>query len=301
LESDVKFNDYCYQIDIKQWGLPKVGTAYLVQGEKTALIDAGTGHTVRDIQKSLVNFKIDISRIDYTIITHEHYDHGAGAGLLLGKMPKAKLFASEPTSKVLKNPQKIHEDTMRYYGEAKTLVSPYPPVKDVNTIKEGDRFDLGKGVVLEVMEFKGHTPGSVGLLERKTKTLFAGDAVCVYNEEFEFYLPPSYPDLFDYEPYLNSLKKMSTIDFQYLCIGHFGTLRPPKANQVIKKAGELAQDWKEIISKTYRETKDENKVYQAIMAKYGHNKYIARFPEMIQRSTLGQIIKGYLVSLKLTR
>jgi glyoxylase-like metal-dependent hydrolase (beta-lactamase superfamily II) len=300
MESDAKFNDYCYQIDIKQWGLPQVGTVYVAQSQKTALIDSGTGHTVRDIQKALVNFKIDQSKIDYMIITHEHYDHGAGAALLLEKMPNAEVYASAPTAKVLKAPEEIQEKTKQYYGEAKALVSPYPPVKNVNIIKEGYKFDLGKGITLEVRDFKGHTPGSIGLFEAKTKTLFAGDAVCVYNVEFDFYLPPSYPDLFDYQTYLTSLKKISAVDFNYLCIGHFGTLMPPKAKQVIKRAGELVQDWKEIITKTYRETRDENKVYEAIMAKYGQNKYIARFPEMIRKSTLGQMIKGYLLSLKLT-
>jgi len=300
MESDVKFNDYCYQIDIKLWGLPQVGAAYVAQSKKTALIDTGSAHTVRDIQKALANFKIDPSQIDYVIITHEHYEHGAGAAPLLEKMPKAKVYASELTAKVLKSPQEILEKTKQYYGEARTLVSPYPPVKEVNTIREGYKFDLGESVTLEVRNFKGHTSGSIGLFEAKTKTLFAGDAVCVYNEEFDFYLPPSYPDLFDYEAYLDSLKKISATDFNYLCLGHFGTLKTPKAKQVIKTAGEIADDWKEIITKTYRETKDESKVYDALLAKYGQNRYISRFPEMIRRSTLGQMIKGYLVSLKLT-
>jgi len=291
LESNVKFNDYCYQIDIRLWSLPRQGAAYVVQSQKTALIDAGSAHNVKDIQKALSILRIDIAQIDYMIITHEHYEHGAGAAPLLEKMPKAKVFASELTSKVLKQPKEIHEKTLRYYGEAKALVSPYPSVKEVNIVKEHDKFDLGNGVRLEVIDFKGHTPGSIGLLENKTKTLFAGDAVCVYNEQTNFYLPPSYPDLFDYKAYQDSLKKMSTINFDYLCMGHFGTLKQPKANQVIKKASEIAQGWKEIITKTYRETKDENKVLEALQAEYGN---------AIQKNLVDQFIKGYLISLKLT-
>jgi glyoxylase-like metal-dependent hydrolase (beta-lactamase superfamily II) len=290
MESDVKFNDYCYQIDTKLWGLPQNGAAYVVQSGKTAIIDAGTAYSVKDVQKSLSKLKIDPARIDYMIITHEHYDHGAGAGPLLEKMPKAKVFASEPTSKVLKNPKEIHEKTLQYSGEARALVSPYPPVKDVNMIKEHDKLDLGNGVILEVTDLKGHTPGSIGLLEHKTKTLFAGDAVCVYNEQTDFYLPPSSPDLFDYQTYQSTLKKMLAMDFDYLCLGHFGTLKQPKAKQVIRKASEVAQGWKEIITKIYSETKDEEKVLEAICAKYG---------KTIQRAVVDQMIKGYLISLKL--
>jgi glyoxylase-like metal-dependent hydrolase (beta-lactamase superfamily II) len=287
----MKFNDYCYQIDIRLWSLPKQGAAYAVQSKKTALIDAGSAHTVKDIQKALNSLKIDIAEIDYMIITHEHYEHGAGAAPLLEKMPKAKVYASEPTSKVLRQPKEIYEKTLRYYGDGKALVSPYPPVnKEVNIVKEGDKLDLGNGVGLEVIDFKGHTPGSIGLLENKTKTLFAGDAVCVYNERTDFSLPPSYPDLFDYEPYQNSLKKMSALNFDYLCMGHFGTLKQPKARQVIKKASEIALGWKEIVTKTYRETGDEDKVVEALRAKYGNG---------IQKNLVGQFIKGYLMSLKL--
>jgi glyoxylase-like metal-dependent hydrolase (beta-lactamase superfamily II) len=291
MESDLKFNDYCYQIDTRLWGLPQNGAAYVVQSGNTAIIDAGTAHSAKDVQKSLSKLSIDPARIDYMIITHEHYDHGAGAAPLLEKMPKAEVFASEPTSKVLKNPKEIHQKTLQYYGEARALVSPYPPVKDVNIIKEHDKLDLGNGVYLEVIDLKGHTPGSIGLLEHKTKTLFAGDAVCVYNEQTDFYLPPSYPDLFDYRTYQSTLKKISAMDFDYLCLGHFGTLKQPKAKQVIKKAGEVAQGWKEIITKTYPETKDENKVLEALRAKYG---------KTIQKAVVDQMIKGYLISLKLT-
>ncbi len=290
MESDIKFNDCCYQIDTRLWGLPQNGAAYVVQSQKTALVDAGTAHNVRDVQKAFNNLKIEIAKIDYMIITHEHYDHGAGAAQLLEKMPKAKIFASEPTCKVLKQPQEIHEKTQKYYGEAKALVSPYPPVKEVSAIKEGNKLDLGNGVILEVIDLKGHTPGSIGLLEHKTKTLFAGDAVCVYNEQTDFYLPPSYPDLFDYQTYQSSLKKMLAMDFDYLCLGHFGTLKQPKAKQVIKTASEVAQGWKEIISKTYRETKSEDRVLEALRAKYG---------KTMQKAVVDQMIKGYLVSLKL--
>jgi len=299
MESDVKFNDYCYQMDAKQWGFPKLGAVYLVQSQKTALIDSGMTSTVQDIQKALTHFQIDISKIDYMIITHEHYDHGAGAALLLEQMPKAKVYASEPTSKVLRQPEESLEITKLYSGELKSMIGPFPPVGEVNIVKEGDTFELGKGVVLEVKDFPGHTPGSIGLFESKTKTLFAGDAVCIYYEEFDFYLSPSAPDLFDYQAYLNSIRKISSINANYLCLGHFGTFMPPKAKQVISKANEMAQDLEKTITRIYRETMDENKVYEALFATYGQNRYLLSLPEMVQRYTLGTTIKGYLLSLKL--
>ena len=43
-------------------------------------------------------------------------------------------------------------------------------------LREGDRFDLGGGV-LEALAFPGHTPGSVVFLDERDDCVFAGDSV----------------------------------------------------------------------------------------------------------------------------
>ncbi len=299
LDTDFQINEHCYQIDTKQWTLPKVGVVYVVKSEKTFLIDAGTSQTNEKILSTLEEFKIGPESINSIMVTHEHYDHGAGAAGLLKKMPNAFVSASEKTAEILRKPTEFFETTKRHYGDAAVLVSDYPQVSDVQVVEEGDRFDLGSGVSLEVVTLPGHTPGSIGLFEPKTKTFFAGDAVCNYNEEFEFYMPPSFPELFDYENYLKSLDKMLRIDFKYLCMGHFGTQKQPKAKQIIKKAAEVAKEWKDIIVDIYGKTKSEEQVYNALIERAGDNEYIKSFPDFIRRSILGQLIRGYVLSLKL--
>jgi glyoxylase-like metal-dependent hydrolase (beta-lactamase superfamily II) len=237
--------------------------------------------------------------INVMIITHEHYDHGAGAAELLKKMPTATVLASEETAEILKDPSMFEETSKKYYGEAAGLVSPYPPVENVEIVEEGDSVELGGNVALEVVELPGHTPGSIGLFEYKTKTFFAGDAVCNYNEQYDFYMPPSFPELFDYESYLKSLDKILSYDLEYLCMGHFGTQKQPKAKRIVKKAAETAKDWKKIIADVYRKTKSEEQVYNKLLEKYGDNEYVKNFPELIRKSILGQLIKGYIISLKL--
>jgi len=299
LDSDFRINEHCYQIDTEQWTLPKVGVVYVVKSEKTFLIDAGTSQTNEKILSTLGEFKISPESVNAIVVTHEHYDHGAGAAGLLKKMPNAFVSSSEKTAETLRNPTELLETTKRHYGDADMLVSDYPPVSNVQVTGEGDRFNLGNGVSLEIVALPGHTLGSIGLFEPKTKTFFAGDAVCNYNEEFEFYMPPSFPELFDYEKYLKSLDKMLGIDFEYLCMGHFGTQKQPKAKQIIRKAAEVAKEWKDIIVDIYGKTKSEEQVYNALLERVGDNDYIKRFPDFIRRSILGQLIRGYVLSLKL--
>lgn len=299
LETDLQVNEHVYQIDIQQWMVPRVGVVYVVKSEKTFLIDAGTSRTTEKVLKTLEEFNIDPNSINAMIITHEHYDHGAGAAALLEKMPTTMVFASKKTAELLKDPSEFLETTKKHYGEAEGLVSPFPPVKNVQVLEVGDKIDLGGGVSLEVVALPGHTPGSIGLFESKTRTFFAGDAICNYNEEHEFYMPPSFPELFDYDTYLKSLDKILSYDFEYLCMGHFGTQKQPKAKQVVKKAVETAKDWKDVIVDIYGKTKSEEQVYNALMDKYGDNEYVKSFPDLIRKSVLSQLIRGYVLSLKL--
>jgi glyoxylase-like metal-dependent hydrolase (beta-lactamase superfamily II) len=50
------------------------------------------------------------------------------------------------------------------------------PVARVRHIEEGDEIDLGDRC-FEVIHLPGHSPGSIGLWEEKTGTLFSGDAI----------------------------------------------------------------------------------------------------------------------------
>lgn len=50
------------------------------------------------------------------------------------------------------------------------------PVARVRHITEGDEIDLGDRC-LEVIHLPGHSPGSIGLWERATGTLFSGDSI----------------------------------------------------------------------------------------------------------------------------
>jgi glyoxylase-like metal-dependent hydrolase (beta-lactamase superfamily II) len=50
------------------------------------------------------------------------------------------------------------------------------PARKVRMVEEGDVIDLGDRV-FEILHLPGHSPGSIGLLEHKTETLFSGDAI----------------------------------------------------------------------------------------------------------------------------
>lgn len=79
-------------------------------------------------------------------------------------------------------------------------------------VKEGDVFELG-GITLEVYEFPGHTPGSIGLYYKEEKILYVSDAI---NDFLWLFLPES----LNLKTYLASLYKAREMDFLYFYRGH---------------------------------------------------------------------------------
>src|SRR5258708_31146412 len=51
-----------------------------------------------------------------------------------------------------------------------------PAAPATRLVQEGDMIDLGDRV-FEVMHLPGHSPGSIGLWEARSETLFSGDAI----------------------------------------------------------------------------------------------------------------------------
>ncbi len=79
-------------------------------------------------------------------------------------------------------------------------------------VQGGDTFDLG-GIVLEVLEAPGHTPGSICLIDRENRTLFSGDSLG-HGPVFLF---GDHRDIHTYRNTLDILDAISDYDTIYPC------------------------------------------------------------------------------------
>jgi len=139
---------------------------FLVTGEKTVLVDTGTGFkvegTIKEIKRVLGGRKLDI-----VVITHRHYDHVGGLrGIIKEFSPKvyAGTFDAVPLR------EGDSESTMG------TSFGGTIDETDVEDLKDGDVIDL-KDHKLLVIETPGHTSGSISLSDQVTGALFTGDTV----------------------------------------------------------------------------------------------------------------------------
>jgi len=92
--------------------------------------------------------------------------------------------------------------------------------RPTRTVVEGDVIDLGDRH-LEVLHLPGHTPGSIGLWEPASATLFSGDAI--YDGPLLDALPES-----DRSAYVHTMKRLRELPVSVVHAGHepsFGRAR----------------------------------------------------------------------------
>ncbi len=88
----------------------------------------------------------------------------------------------------------------------------FTPAPATRRLSEGDVIDLGD-FVFEVLHLPGHSPGSIGLFDRRNKVLFSGDAV--YDGPLLDELEGS-----DIDAYHNTMRRLATLDVEVVLPGH---------------------------------------------------------------------------------
>ena len=131
--------------------------SYIVQGEKTAIIDGvinwdGVPET---LYNNLQEINVDPNNIDYLIVNHMEPDHSGW----------------------ISNFRKVKDDfTIICTDKAAKMVASFYEEDKIRVVKEGDTLDLGKGKVLSFHPVPNvHWPDTMYTYEKDTKTLFSCD------------------------------------------------------------------------------------------------------------------------------
>jgi len=202
---------------------------YLVRGRQAALVDSGTADSVPErIVPALGALGLRLGDIDFVINTHPHWDHAGGnaqvraagrAQVLLHVAdrpftvgPEGFLesqFDISDISRTLGRHDLVsarHDLLRRHLGESMHID---------RWLAEGERIDLGAGVVLEVVHTPGHTAGSVSLYWQREGVLFTGDSAQGLGAS-----PGGLPFYFHVDEYQRSLSRLRELSVATLCLGH---------------------------------------------------------------------------------
>jgi len=202
--------------------------AYLSMGDHGMIIEGGTGATSAIITEQIEELGIEPQRIKYVVLTHTHTDHIGAVPHLKRLWPHLKLVASAVAAKLLQREEMIKEFLQGDRDIAEIMISKgeiaeFPPeledyAFDVDlVVKEGDRLDLGSGIVWTICETPGHSPCHISLYEEREKTLVIGDVTGFYVPEKDVFWPNYFQSL---ENYCNSIRKLSTLSPQRGALSH---------------------------------------------------------------------------------
>ncbi len=131
--------------------------AYLIQEEKTALIDTIWRPYEREFRENLER-EIDLAQIDFIVMNHGEVDHSGSLPYLMEKIPNTPIYCTA--------------------NAIKSLVGQYHhPEWNFKVVKTGDSVDIGNGKSLVFVEMRMlHWPDSMATYMTGDNILFSNDA-----------------------------------------------------------------------------------------------------------------------------
>ncbi len=155
-----------YQLFEGMWPMPNGISinSYVVQGDKTALIDLieDVNGKPADFEAELQSISLTPKDIDYLIINHMEPDHTSWLPIFHQKNPNVQIYLTAKAAPLLKTFGGIEEN--------------------VHIISDGESLDLGQGKILTFYETPNiHWPETMMTFEQSSGTLFSCDAFGSYG------------------------------------------------------------------------------------------------------------------------
>ena len=280
-----KINEDTTLLDINMMGVPGVTAMYLIESGKKCIIDGGTGTESRKIIRQLKD--LNFFPPDMIIVTHSHWDHTQAIPLIMKRAEKegkkVEVLASADAVPNLKD-QSFND----IFG-----VGPFNNIEtDVTTLKEGDTVDL-EGITLEIFDVPGHINDHIAILDTKNKNIFLGDAIGDKVTDNVF-IPIFMPPYWDKDKFFVSIEKIKNIDFNTICIAHFGYIYGDEAKTILDEAISVYEKWWNLYEENVDKLDDMDYMTNKILDQNLIPKDIlSLFPEMLVHGVITWLASGF--------
>lgn len=212
------------------------GNVYIIVRKGLVVIDTGIPGSGKKILSYIRDtLHRDPSEITTVILTHFHTDHISGTKALKEEAPGLKTAIHEADAGYMAGtiPLPRYPGLRGFAAGLFSWLMPaiFPP--DI-LLNDGDRIEG-----LTCIHLPGHTPGSIGLVDEESKTLFAGDLLRCPDGTTLTEGPRAFS--MDLAASWESIRKIGSLEFDTLLIGHGKPLRPSAAAKVREFAGTLPE------------------------------------------------------------
>ena len=209
----MKITEEVFQVGGGGLTTPEDAAIYLINIEgHAALVDAGCGRSHAQLLKNIRACGVKPKQIEYLLITHCHFDHTGGASAVKKEL-QCKTVAHELDAQYLEQGDNT-VTAARWYG---ATIQPF--TVDIKLSNPEEDINLG-GRIIRAIHASGHSPGSVVYIMESQgyKVLFAQDVHGPLDSSLKS----------DRGDYLQSLKRLLSLDADILCEGHYGVYRGKK-------------------------------------------------------------------------
>lgn len=221
----LKLRDNIFCVGVKDTAVGANNNAYLVMGEKTALIDTVSAELSQEYIKNIEEI-LPISEIDYLVCNHSEPDKSGAVRRILELNPNIEVIGTIAAIKNLK------EITNMTFNE--------------HIAKDGASLDLGNGTELQFCIVPNlNWPDTMVTYETQSKTLFSCDMFSSYcdcedDNGYENALKEYYNRfLSHFKGFVQrGIEKISSFDIQLICVG-YGTV----IEEYISKAMADYKNW----------------------------------------------------------
>ncbi|MEO6864208.1 MAG: MBL fold metallo-hydrolase [Gemmatimonadaceae bacterium] len=206
-------------------GSPGVIASYLIaDGDALTLIETGPASTIETLLAGIKQAGFDPAQIERVIVTHIHLDHAGGAGSLLRRLPRARLYVHPVGAPHLVDPSKLMASATRIYGD---LMGPLwgemlaVPSERLVVLADGDMLTTGARS-LRAHDTPGHANHHLALHDPDTGAIFTGDVAGVRLDGSNHVRPPTPPPEFSPEKWQASIAKLRALAPRRFYLTHFG-------------------------------------------------------------------------------
>lgn len=212
-------------LDLHFQGQPNAVAAYLLaDGDDLVLIETGPGSTLGALEAGIHAAGFTLEQLTGVVVTHIHLDHAGGAGAVLARAPRARLYVHPRGAPHMIDPSKLVASATRIYGaDMDRLWGAFEPVpaERVVELADGDVVRCGRRT-LTALYTPGHAVHHVALHEAERGDVYAGDVGGVRVGPVRLVRPPTPPPDIDPPAWRESLARIRALAPRRLLLTHFG-------------------------------------------------------------------------------